>query len=145
MSSTSSPLDDGKNQFGYPTPASPDNPHLFQRVPWNNRVHWLNYWNPKHDPHALDCTLAFNTLAYCQSPLTQIQHRYDEGTLRSCVDEFNAIRTCMRTKAMANRDYTKAKEILESLEEKETEHVLTFRKEPPKKLMQGLLDVSSIQ
>lgn len=107
--SESKKSDDGpKNAFGYPVAASPDNQYVFQRVPWENRVHWLRYWNPKNDPNNVDCMLAFNTLAYCQSPLTQLRNRYDEGSFKSCSDEWNHIRTCIRVKALARRDYAKA-------------------------------------
>lgn len=57
----------GKSVQYYYRVSDPQNPHIFSRVPYEKRSHWLKMWNPSNYPEDVSVYNAFNTLAYCFS------------------------------------------------------------------------------
>jgi hypothetical protein len=117
------------------SPANPTNPHVFNRVPFEKRLHWLWLWNPDNEPKHIDCGVAVDTLSYFTSHQTQSQQRYYYGTYHGISDAKKDLETCLHVRTLAQTDPEGAKKILvdrQNEKEFEPEHVWRFRSIPLK-------------
>ena len=115
----------------YFPPATPGRPHVYQRVPMAERVHWNKLWNPRNDPAEIDCSLAFNTLMYCSVVPSYMTALYQTAVPPECGKSFDDLRLCLRVRGLALTNPARARELLEAEEPRETEHVFRFRTKPP--------------
>eukprot|EP00461_Guttulinopsis_vulgaris_P003438 UN03439 len=117
------------------SPANPQNPMIFNRVPYEKRLHWLWLWNPDNNPRHIDCKVAVETLTYFTSHQTQHQQRYYYGTYHGIADAKKDLEICMAARALAETDVEQARTMLENRvkeKEYEPEHVWKFREIPLK-------------
>lgn len=117
------------------SPADPKNPHVFNRVPFDKRLHWLWLWNPDNNPDHIDCGVAVDTLSYFTSHQTQNQQRYYYGTYHGINDAKRDLEVCLHARTLAKTDLDGARNVLtERTEEREfePEHVWRFRSVPLK-------------
>lgn len=117
------------------SPADPKNNHVFNRVPFEKRLHWLWLWNPDNNPDHIDCGVAVDTLSYFTSHQTQTQQRYYYGTYHGINDAKRDLEVCLHVRTLNQTDPDGAKKILEQRQEEkefEPEHVWRFRTVPLK-------------
>ena len=135
-STTTSTVDNISTTIPTPTiysPASPTNPHVFIRVPYEKRLHWLLTWNPDNEPEHLDCSIAVDTVTYLSSHQTQGQQRYYLGSYSGLAQSKQNVQTCLHARTLLENDPVGAKKYLvEQMEQQEfePEHVWRFRSVP---------------
>ncbi|XP_043696473.1 uncharacterized protein LOC122646903 [Telopea speciosissima] len=71
----------------------------------------------------LSCTICFDALSFCYSPVHQMQQYYRLGVLDNCSEKWNALFDCLSLKTKRSSEM---KEILET-REKTKPHIWTFR------------------
>ena len=91
------------------SPVDPNNPMIFNRVPYEKRLHWLWLWNPNNDPHHINCTVAVDTLAYFANQHTQSQQSYYHGVYGGIKNAKHGLDKCIEVRALASSDYDAAK------------------------------------
>lgn len=115
------------------SPANPDNPMVFNRVPYEKRLHWLWMWNPDNDAQHIDCGVAADTLVYFTAHQTQQQQQYYYGSYHGVNAAKRDLDKCLYIKGLASKDLEQADKALKQYtaeKEAEEEHVWRFRDIP---------------
>ncbi|MFS7956547.1 hypothetical protein Hanom_Chr07g00655931 [Helianthus anomalus] len=71
----------------------------------------------------VSCTVCFNALWFCYSPVHQMQQYYRLGSLDNCSGKWGALVDCLKLKTKSSQEVS---EILET-REKEKTHIWSFR------------------
>jgi len=130
----------GKPIHYYYRVADPKNPHIFSRVPYEKRSHWLKLWNPTNLPEDVSVYDAFNTLAYCFSYDYQSYHNYAFGRFTGCTKGLDDLKLALRAYGtVAAKETSRGKEKYDKACEElrvsagetgETNHIFKFRSRP---------------
>jgi hypothetical protein len=82
---------------------------VFQRVPYEKRLHWLWLWNVDNNPSNVDCTLAMDIVSYFASMKTQTQARYYHGKFGGIAEAKADFDLCLRVRGLSVKDPERAK------------------------------------
>jgi len=82
---------------------------IFQRVPYEKRLHWLWMWNVDNDPTKVDCSLALDTVSFYTSTKTQSLMKYYEGHYTGIMEAKREFDLCLAVKGISNSNPEKAR------------------------------------